>query len=117
MSRVTTPTASPRLAIDTRALTKTYGTRTVVDNIDLRVPAGTITGFIGRNGAGKTTTMRMLLGLIRPTSGSATVLGHPLDHPRDFLPRVGALIETPLHCGPTRSTRCCAQAGGHPAEP
>jgi ABC-2 type transport system ATP-binding protein len=79
----------------TRGLTKRFGKRLAVDGLDLRIPAGSITGFVGPNGAGKTTTIRMLLGLIRPTEGTGTVLGHPLGHARTYLSRVGALIEGP----------------------
>jgi ABC-2 type transport system ATP-binding protein len=63
-------------AIETDALTKRFRKLTAVDGVDLRVPWGSVYGFLGRNGAGKTTTISMLLGLLRPTSGKATVLGH-----------------------------------------
>ena len=63
------------LAICTDNLTKTYGDVSAVDHVSLNVPRGTVYGFLGRNGAGKTTTIKMLLGLARPTSGSARVLG------------------------------------------
>jgi ABC-2 type transport system ATP-binding protein len=82
-------------AVVTRGLTKRFGKRLAVDGLDLRIPACSISGFVGPNGAGKTTTIRMLLGLIRPTDGTGTVLGHPLGHSRAYLPRVGALIEGP----------------------
>jgi ABC-2 type transport system ATP-binding protein len=82
-------------AIDVRGLSKRYGRRTVVDDLDLRIPAGAVAGFIGPNGAGKTTTLRMLLGLVRPTAGTGRVLGRPLSAPAGYLPRVGALIESP----------------------
>ncbi len=59
---------TPRLAVRTRGLTKVYEGRPVVDGIELALPAGRITGFVGPNGAGKTTTLRMLLGLVFPTS-------------------------------------------------
>ena len=62
-------------AIDTEALTKTYGNIHAVGGIRLTVPRGAIYGFLGRNGAGKTTTIKMLLGLTRPTAGAAHVLG------------------------------------------
>jgi ABC-2 type transport system ATP-binding protein len=62
-------------AIEARALTKRYGRRTALDGLDLSVAAGTVFGVIGPNGAGKTTTMRLLLDLIRPSSGAASVLG------------------------------------------
>ncbi|MFM9877653.1 MAG: ABC transporter ATP-binding protein [Rhodoglobus sp.] len=63
-------------ALETHALTKRYGRRLALDAIDLAVEPGTVFGVIGPNGAGKTTTMRLLLDIIRPTSGSALVLGH-----------------------------------------
>ena len=62
-------------AITTDRLTKYYGTRRVVDSLSLRVPAGSVYGFLGRNGAGKSTTIKMLLGMVRPDYGSATLLG------------------------------------------
>ena len=62
-------------ALTTRGLTKRYKDRTVVDDLDLRVPEGGVFGFLGRNGAGKTTTIRMVLGLARPTGGSVRILG------------------------------------------
>ncbi len=86
---------SDRYAVVTLGLTKRFGRRVAVDALDLRIPAGSITGFVGPNGAGKTTTIRMLLGLMRPTAGRGTVLGHPLGRSRAYLPRVGALIEGP----------------------
>jgi ABC-2 type transport system ATP-binding protein len=78
----------------TRGLTKRYGERTAVDAVNLTVRRGEIYGFLGPNGAGKTTTLRMLLGLVRPTSGEATVLGHAPGTPQS-LRRIGALIEGP----------------------
>jgi ABC-type multidrug transport system ATPase subunit len=81
--------------IETRDLTKRYGGRVLaVDQLRLRVRRGEVYGFLGPNGAGKTTTLRMLLGLIRPTSGSALVLGAPPGS-REGLTRIGALVETP----------------------
>jgi ABC-2 type transport system ATP-binding protein len=79
----------------THGLTKRFGPRTAVDGLDMTVPAGVVAGFIGANGAGKTTTLRMLLGLVRPSEGTATVLGHDLREPSAYLPKVGALIESP----------------------
>jgi ABC-type multidrug transport system ATPase subunit len=88
-------TATSDLVIETRALTKRYGDAIVaVDDLDLRVRRGEVYGFLGPNGAGKTTTLRMLLGLVRPTSGQATVLGAPPGSPQG-LARIGALVETP----------------------
>src|SRR5271170_3080827 len=87
--------AAQDLAVVTTGLTKEFGDRRVVDDLDLAIPVGSVCGFVGPNGAGKTTTIRMLLGLIRPTSGSGSVLGGSLDEPRSYLDRVGALIEAP----------------------
>jgi ABC-2 type transport system ATP-binding protein len=86
---------STSIAVATTGLTKVYAGRTVVDGVDLALPSASVSGFVGPNGAGKTTTIRMLLGLVRPTSGTGTVLGHPLAHPPRFLPGVGAMIEGP----------------------
>jgi ABC-2 type transport system ATP-binding protein len=87
--------------IETRGLTKRYrGGQLAVDRLDLSVPAGSVFGFLGPNGSGKTTTIRMLMGLIAPTAGRATVLGRPM--PRSagtVLPHVGALIEGPALYG------------------
>jgi len=92
--RATAPDSSP--AIETRGLTKIYGSLVAVDHLDLTLERGEIFGFLGPNGAGKTTTMRMLLGLIRPSSGSASVLGMNI---AGQLPRIlactGAIIENP----------------------
>jgi ABC-2 type transport system ATP-binding protein len=76
-------------------LTKRYGARNAVDNLSIELPTGVVAGFVGPNGAGKTTTMAMLLGLVRPTAGTGTVLGASIDEPADYLSRVGALIESP----------------------
>lgn len=85
----------PELLIETRDLTKRYNrSRTAVDRLNLHVRKGEIYGFLGPNGAGKTTTLRMLVGLIRPSSGSAQVAGHRPGS-RESLRQVGALIETP----------------------
>ena len=90
-----TPPPSAALAVGARGLAKRYGTRCAVDGLDLQIPTGAVAGFVGPNGAGKTTTMAMLLGLVEPTEGTGSVLGHPLDEPESYLRRVGALIETP----------------------
>jgi len=83
------------MAVTTRGLSKRFGSRTAVDGVDVDIPAGSVCGFVGPNGAGKTTTLRMLLGLIRPSGGSGTVLGCPLSDPAGYLDRVGALVEAP----------------------
>jgi ABC-type multidrug transport system ATPase subunit len=86
---------SSNLVIETRALTKRYGDAILaVDGLELRVRRGEVYGFLGPNGAGKTTTLRMLLGLVRPTSGTAVVLGAPPGSP-EGLARIGALVEAP----------------------
>ncbi|MER6327964.1 ABC transporter ATP-binding protein [Streptomyces sp. NPDC001034] len=87
--------------IATRGLTKRYrGGQLAVDGLDLTVPAGSVFGFLGPNGSGKTTTIRMLMGLIEPTSGTARVLGLPMPRAvRTVLPQVGALIEGPALYG------------------
>jgi ABC-type multidrug transport system ATPase subunit len=83
------------LVIETSELTKRYGERILaVNRLNLRVRRGEVYGFLGPNGAGKTTTLRMLLGLVRPTSGTARVLGAAPGSP-GALARVGALVETP----------------------
>jgi ABC-2 type transport system ATP-binding protein len=82
-------------ALSTTGLTKRFGGRTVVDGVDLAIPAGSVCGFVGPNGAGKTTTIRMLLGLIRPSAGSGSILGGSLTAPASYLNKVGALIEAP----------------------
>jgi ABC-2 type transport system ATP-binding protein len=82
-------------AVSTTGLTKRFGDRTVVDDLALAIPSGAVCGFVGPNGAGKTTTIRMLLGLVRPTSGSGTILGGSITEPASYLNKVGALIESP----------------------
>ncbi len=82
-------------AIETNGLTKRYGPAVpAVDRLDLHVRRGEVHGFVGPNGAGKTTTLRMLVGLARPTAGSARVLGHPAGSAA-ALARTGAMIEEP----------------------
>ena len=81
-------------AIETRGLTRRFGARTAVDAISMTVPDRSVYGFLGRNGAGKTTTLKMLLGLLKPTAGSAFVCG--FDVARDRIAaarRIGALLE------------------------
>jgi ABC-2 type transport system ATP-binding protein len=78
-------TAQP--AIDVKGLVKRYGTRTVVDQVDLRIMPGRICGFLGPNGSGKTTTLRMICGLLTPDAGSGTCLGHDLITGRDAIKR------------------------------
>ncbi|GLF97485.1 ABC transporter ATP-binding protein [Streptomyces yaizuensis] len=88
-------------AIETHGLTKRYRSgRLAVERLDLVVPEGSVFGYLGPNGSGKTTTIRMLMGLIEPTAGTATVLGEPMPRAaRTVLPQVGALIEGPALYG------------------
>jgi len=80
----------------THGLTKQFRSQTVVNAVDLCVPAGAVYGFLGPNGSGKTTTIRMLLGLVRATAGSISVLGRPMpQRSAEVLRRVGALVEGP----------------------
>ncbi|MET8571168.1 ATP-binding cassette domain-containing protein [Streptomyces sp. NPDC004783] len=80
-------------SIDVQNLTKEYGTRRAVDDLTFTVRPGRVTGFLGPNGAGKSTTMRLVLGLDRPTSGTATVGGHPYASLDEPLRHVGALLD------------------------
>ena len=97
---MTTTASSPGTRIEVRNLTKKFGDFTAVDDLSFAVEPGRITGFLGPNGAGKTTTLRMLLGLVRPTAGSATIGGHnylTMPHP---LTMVGSALEaTNFHPG------------------
>jgi ABC-2 type transport system ATP-binding protein len=82
--------------IETFGLTRKFGSLTAVNQVGLKVPASSIYGFLGPNGAGKTTTIRMLLGLLRPTSGNVSIFGGPLrENPRLILSRIGSLVESP----------------------
>src|SRR3954452_9109710 len=81
-------------AIVTDRLTKSYGARCAVNSLSLRVPAGTVYGFLGRNGAGKSTTIKMLLGMVRPDYGRVELLGHELASlPPEVKGRIAYLAE------------------------
>ncbi|MCM2578383.1 ABC transporter ATP-binding protein [Streptomyces meridianus] len=97
----TSTTSEPETVIATRDLTKRFrGGQLAVDRLDLTVPRGSVFGFLGPNGSGKTTTIRMLMGLIEPTSGSTALLGRPMPvEAGRVLPEVGALIEGPALYG------------------
>ena len=82
-------------AISVKGLSKRYGNQLALSDATFEVPLGTICGFVGPNGAGKTTTIRILLGLISPSEGSATILGSSIDKPSEYLKNVGAMIEGP----------------------
>jgi ABC-2 type transport system ATP-binding protein len=87
---VAEPTDSGTYAVETNGLTKRYGTLKAVDDVSLRIPRGSIFGLIGPNGAGKSTTFSMIATLLRPTSGSLSVLGHdPTRVPREVRRQLG----------------------------
>ena len=117
MTTTTTTTTTQGARIEVRDLTKTFGTFTAVDRLSFDVEPGRITGFLGPNGAGKTTTLRMLLGLVHATSGTATIDGqtyHDLQRPTSM---VGSALEaTNFHPGRTGRDhlRVLAAAGGLP---
>ena len=90
--------------IEVRGLSKHFGKTVAVDSLDFRVGAGTIAGFLGPNGAGKTTTLRVLLGLVRPSAGSATILGKRYRELAEPAKRVGAVLEA-SNVHPGRSGR------------
>jgi ABC-2 type transport system ATP-binding protein len=100
--------------IEVRALAKQFGSARAVDGLSFAVGDGTVTGFLGPNGAGKTTTLRVLLGLVRPTSGQAVIWGKPYRELGDRRRRVGAVLEASgLHPGRTVAdhlrVRCAAR--------
>ncbi|QSQ25995.1 ABC transporter ATP-binding protein [Pyxidicoccus parkwayensis] len=104
-------------AIRTEGLTKRYGALAAVNNLSLEVPAGSVFGFLGPNGAGKTTTIRMLLGLIKPTSGAASVMGVDVLRERPRLSTlVGAIVEVPAfypYLSAAENLRVMALGAGH----
>src|SRR3954447_1665897 len=92
----------PGRVIEIEGLTKAYRSRIAVDDLTVTVEPGRVTGFLGPNGSGKTTTMRCILGLTRPTAGTATVLGRPYRELAQPMRRVGALIDPQArHAGRT----------------
>lgn len=107
-------------AIETIELTKRYGKRLAVDQLNLTVGKGEVFGFLGPNGAGKTTTIAMLLGLVKPTKGRAIVRGYDVQRePALALQRVGAMIEAPAfypYLSGADNLRVLARAGGIPLE-
>ena len=81
--------------IRTEKLTRRFGDVVAVRELDLEIASGGVVGLVGPNGSGKSTLIRLLLGLIKPTSGSAQVFDLPISDPRKYASRVGALIESP----------------------
>ncbi|GII99226.1 ABC-2 type transport system ATP-binding protein [Sediminihabitans luteus] len=100
--------------IEVKGLSKRYGPKTAVDGVSFTVQPGMVTGFLGPNGAGKSTTMRMIMGLDRPTSGTATVNGKPYAAHRAPLTEVGALLEAKaIHPGRSARNHLLALAATH----
>ena len=108
----TPPDAEP-VVLATYGLTKSFGGKLAVDHLDLTVRRGDVFGFLGPNGAGKTTTIRMIVGLIYPTSGYATVIDHQV--PRDkkeALKHIGGFVEVPAFYGNMSARRNLRLMGG-----
>jgi ABC-2 type transport system ATP-binding protein len=109
------PTAAMDGRIVVENLTKVFGSQRAVDNLSFTVEPGSVTGFLGPNGAGKTTTLRMLLGLIQPTSGVATINGRRYQTLARPMETVGAALEAssfhPAHTGLQHLRIYCAASG------
>jgi ABC-2 type transport system ATP-binding protein len=108
VDQISTPAPTPTRStptgarLDISALTKWFGSVSAVHDLSFTVEPGRVTGFLGPNGAGKTTTLRMLLGLLTPSSGKATIGGQPYDHLADPLRQVGAGLDgSSFHPGRT----------------
>ena len=82
-------------AITTQGLTRRFGDLVAVDHLTAEIPTNAVIGFVGPNGSGKSTTLRMLLGLISASDGTATVFGNSIEQPSAYCDRVGALVENP----------------------
>jgi ABC-2 type transport system ATP-binding protein len=102
-------------AVEVHGLTKRFGTRAAVDNVDLLVPRGSALGYLGPNGAGKTTLIRVLLGLTRADSGTMSLLGVPVPALRSSRPR--ALLFPPPRFAPAARARALARVGAIVDEP
>jgi ABC-2 type transport system ATP-binding protein len=103
--------------IQIHGLVKRYGPVTAVDNLSFEVQPGTVTGFLGPNGAGKTTTLRMLLGLVTPDAGRATINGRRYTELAEPLHQVGAVLEASFHPGRTARAHLRIQALSADADP
>ncbi|MGI9226967.1 MAG: ABC transporter ATP-binding protein [Candidatus Nanopelagicaceae bacterium] len=106
-------------AIAVSNLSKRYGDVVAVDDASFEVPLGTICGFVGPNGSGKTTTIRMLLGLIKPSTGTGSIIGNSIAHPEKYLKEVGAMIEGPAFypaLSGLENLKVLAKLGGIPME-
>jgi ABC-type multidrug transport system ATPase subunit len=106
--------------IDVHGLTKKFGDKVAVDNVDLQVSRGEIVGFLGPNGSGKTTTIRMICGLLRPDGGSGTCLGHDILTEAELIKReVGYMTQrfSFYEDLTIRENRRCNRRGLGPKEP
>ena len=104
--------------IEVRGLTKRFGRVLAVDQLSFEVESGTVVGFLGRNGAGKTTTLRMLLGLVRPDAGTATINGRAYRDLPEPLHQVGAVLEaSSFHPGRTARNHLRVQATAAEVDP
>src|SRR5450759_4943095 len=81
--------------VATTGLTRRFGPVTALDRLTVELPVAGVSGLVGPNGSGKSTLIRILLGLIRPTAGGASVLGSPVASPAAYASRVGVLVESP----------------------
>lgn len=113
---------NPDYLVETVGLSFRFGSRGILHGLHLQVPPGSIYGFLGPNGAGKSTTLRLLLGLLRPASGSVRLFGHDLARHRvALLGQVGALIENPRSTTTSPATKTwkppAACAGCRPPTP
>jgi ABC-2 type transport system ATP-binding protein len=108
------PVSDNRSMIEIEHVTKRYGERVAVDDLTFSVKPGVVTGFLGPNGAGKSTTMRVILGLDRPTAGTATINGKPYRDLHAPLHEVGALLEArAIHTGRSAYNHLVAMAQTH----
>jgi len=108
---------TPAIAVSN--LSKRYDDVVALDDASFEVPLGTICGFVGPNGSGKTTTIRMLLGLIKPSSGTGSIIGNSISHPEKYLKDVGAMIEGPAFypaLSGLENLKVFAKLGGIPFE-
>ena len=104
--------------VSTQELTRRFGGLTALDALTVEFPASGVIGLLGPNGSGKSTLIRLLLGLIPPSAGTASVLGEPISSPERYADRVGALIESPSFVpalSARRNLRALAQLRGLPA--
>ncbi len=114
-SQATRPADAPPL-VSVTGVGKTYGGRRVLEGVSLEVRPGEVVGLIGPNGAGKSTLIRILTGMSRPTEGSGSVLGRPVDAPLDRAPFIGVMIERPAFIETVSARRNLALLFGIRAE-